>query len=340
MLILGIETSCDETAAALVTDDQAGRQVRSSVVASQLDLHAPFGGVVPELASRQHLLNLPAVVDAALRRAGAGWENVDGVAATCGPGLMGALLVGLAWAKAAAFARRLPFIGVNHLEGHLVAAELNQPLLPDPYVGLVASGGHTSLFLVSRREKPAYRLLARTRDDAVGEAFDKVAKLIGLAYPGGPAIEKAAAGSTSPALPRFTLPKMKDGSADFSYSGLKTAVRVLRSRQPDVPAAAVAGAFQATVIADLLQKTLAAVETSGVRALVLTGGVAANRPLREAFSAAAAERGIAFFCPPREWCTDNAAMIAAAGARRLAAGERSPWDLPAVPYLELDSAGV
>lgn len=340
MLVLGIETSCDETAAALVTDDQAGRQVRSSVVASQLDLHAPFGGVVPELASRQHLLSLPAVVDAALRRAGAGWEDVNGVAATYGPGLMGALLVGLAWAKAAAFARRLPFIGVNHLEGHLVAAELNQPLLPDPYVGLVASGGHTSLFLVSRHETPAYRLLARTRDDAVGEAFDKVAKLIGLAYPGGPAIEKAAAGSTSPALPRFTLPKMKDGSAAFSYSGLKTAVRVLRSRQPDVPAAAVAGAFQATVIADLLQKTLAAVETSGVRALVLTGGVAANRPLREAFSAAAAERGIAFFCPPREWCTDNAAMIAAAGARRLAAGERSPWDLPAVPYLELDSAGV
>ncbi|MEW6517720.1 MAG: tRNA (adenosine(37)-N6)-threonylcarbamoyltransferase complex transferase subunit TsaD [candidate division FCPU426 bacterium] len=344
MLVLGIETSCDETAAALVAAERGELKVRSSVVASQLAVHAPFGGVVPELASRQHLHHLPGVAAEALRQANASWQDVDAVAATHGPGLMGALLVGLAWAKAAAFGRGLPFIGVNHLEGHLLAAELNRSPLPDPCLGLVASGGHTSLFLIDRRQVPAYRLLARTRDDAVGEAFDKVAKLLGLAYPGGPSIERAARESAPAALPLFTLPRMKDGSADFSYSGLKTAVRVLLARRQEtgepVSAAAVADAFQRTVVEDLLQKTLATAERTGVRAVLLTGGVAANRPLREAFAAAAAERGLEFICPPREWCTDNAAMIAAAGSRRLAAGERSPWDLPAVPQLDLSPEGA
>lgn len=335
MLILGIETSCDETSAALVTDQG---EVRSSVVATQLKLHAPFGGVVPELASRQHLADLPRVVAEAFARAGVTWEKVDGIAVTHGPGLMGALLVGLTWAKAAAFARGLPLIGVNHLEGHLAAVELNQPRLPRPFIGLVASGGHTSLFRVEGSAQPEYRLLASTRDDAVGEAFDKVAKLLGLSYPGGPAIEKAARTAT-PGTIKLTAPRMKDKSLDFSYSGLKTAVRYLletASREGRaVDPAAVAFAFQDTIVRDLVGKTLAAVQAQGVSAFALTGGVAANRCLRETFAAECSRAGVAFHCPPFEWCTDNAAMIALAGGRRLAAGERSGWDLPAVPNLSL-----
>lgn len=336
MKVLGIETSCDETAAAIVTDQ---REVLSSVVASQLQVHAPYGGVVPELASRQHVQDLPRVVDEALRAAHIGWADVDGVAATHGPGLMGALLVGLTWAKAAAWARELPFIGVNHLEGHLLASELNHPDLPYPFIGLVASGGHTSLFFVSAGDPPSYTLLARTRDDAVGEAFDKVAKLLGLPYPGGPSIEKVAQEQPASEAVRFTLPRMKDGSLDFSYSGLKTAVRYLLAKRDThaepITTAEIATGFQNTIIQDLLKKALEAIHRHPARALVLTGGVAANRPLREAFARAAHEKQLPFFCPPIEWCTDNAAMIAAVGARHLAAGQRSGWDLPAVPNLEL-----
>ncbi len=336
MKILGIETSCDETAAAVVTDQ---REVLSSVVASQLNVHAPYGGVVPELASRQHVRDLPRIAAEALSRAHLSWSDVDGIAATHGPGLMGALLIGLTWAKAAAWARGLPFIGVNHLEGHLLACELNHSLLPYPFIGLVASGGHTSLYYVAAGDPPSYELLARTRDDAVGEAFDKVAKLLGLPYPGGPAIGKAAQEQPTVNTVRFTLPKMKDGSLDFSYSGLKTAVRYLLAKQDSrtVPltVAEIATAFQRTIIQDLLAKALAAARRRPVQALVLTGGVAANRPLREAFARAAHENHLPFFCPPVEWCTDNAAMIAAVGARHLAVGQRSGWDLPAVPNLEL-----
>jgi len=334
MKILGIETSCDETAAAIVTNK---REVLSSVVASQLKVHAPYGGVVPELASRQHLQDLPLVVEKAFRNAHLNWEDIDGVAVTYTPGLMGALLVGLSWAKAVAFARDLPFIGVNHLEGHLYAAELDHPLLPYPFIGLVTSGGHTSLYLVEASDLPRYQLLARTRDDAVGEAFDKVAKLLGLPYPGGPAIERVANSGPATSI-RFTVPRMKDGSWDFSYSGLKTAVRYLLETQrregKAISAAEIAAAFQQTIIDDLLKKTLAAMQVHPVHALVLTGGVAANRPLREAFATAAQEHNIPFFCPPIEWCTDNAAMIAAVGARYLMAGKRSSWDLPAIASLE------
>lgn len=333
MLILGVETSCDETAAAVVAE--TGR-VLSSVVASQLKLHAEYGGVVPELASRQHLRDLPRVAAEALERAGIGWDAVEGVAATHGPGLMGSLLVGLTWAKAAAFARGLPFIGVNHLEGHLRAVELGQPPLPRPFIGLVASGGHTSLYEVNAGRN--YRLLARTRDDAVGEAFDKVAKLLGLPYPGGPEVEKAAR-RASPSKRTFTLPRMKDGSLDFSYSGLKTAVRYavdeIRRRGETVDASEMAAAFQRTIIADLTAKTLRAAAETGSKAVALSGGVAANGPLRDALTAAARAAGLECRVPPREWCTDNAAMIAAVGAERLAAGERDGWELAAVPYLEL-----
>jgi len=333
MLVLGIESSCDETAAALVTEKG---ELVSSVVASQLEMHAYYGGVVPELASRQHLQDLPRVAAEALAQAGKDWRQVDGVAATHGPGLMGALLVGLTWAKAAAFARGLPFVGVNHLEGHLKAVELNRPQMPRPFIGLVASGGHTSLYEVNAGRR--YRLLARTRDDAVGEAFDKVAKLLGLPYPGGPAVEQAARLALTNTL-RFTTPRMKDGSLDFSYSGLKTAVRYFlddaRKQGKPVEPAEVAAAFQRTIIEDLVTKTLRAAEESGARAVALSGGVAANGPLREALTAAARRAGLECFVPPRDLCTDNAAMIAAVGAERLAAGERDGWDLPAVPYLEL-----
>ncbi len=335
MKILGIETSCDETAAAVVT---AEGEILSSVVASQMEVHAPFGGVVPELASRQHLRLLPGVVEQALVRAGVSWEGLGGIAVTRGPGLMGSLLVGLTFAKTAAWARDLPWVGVNHLEGHLLSAELGTAPLPRPFIGLVASGGHTNLYRVSSGE-PAYRLLARTRDDAVGEAFDKVAKLLGLPYPGGPAIQDAAGGK-EPGFLRFTSARMKDGTLAFSFSGIKTAVRyylqAAAARGETVDAGEVAAAFQQAVVEDLVAKALRAVQDTGARALALTGGVAANEPLRRALSRAAAGAGVPFFVPAREWCTDNAAMIALAGVRHLAAGERSAWDLPAVPYLELD----
>ncbi len=335
MNVLGIETSCDETAAAVVA---ASGEVLSSRVASQLELHAPYGGIVPEIASRQHLRDLPRTVSEVLRRAGMGWHDIQGVAATCGPGLMGALLTGLSWAKAAAWARALPFIGVNHLEGHLAAVELNQAALPRPFVGLVASGGHTSLYLVAAGQPARYSLLASTRDDAVGEAFDKVAKLLGLSYPGGPAIERIA-GNKEPDKIKFSRPRMKDGSLAFSYSGLKTAVRYLvekaRQRGEEIDSSEVAAAFQQAVIRDLIHKSLKAVKQHGARALALTGGVAANRLLRKTLATEAAKINLPFYCPPIEWCTDNAAMIALAGARRLSLGERSDWNLPAVPNLQL-----
>jgi N6-L-threonylcarbamoyladenine synthase len=337
MLVLGIETSCDETAAAVA--DETGR-VLSSVVASQLALHGEYGGVVPELASRQHLRDLPRVADQALAEAQVGWDQVSGLAATHGPGLMGALLVGLSWAKAAAWARALPFKGVNHLEGHLKAIELNTPPAARPLVGLVASGGHTNLYWVGPGTPTPFRLLAQTRDDAVGEAFDKVAKLLDMPYPGGPSIEKAAR-QAAPGVPakKFTPPRLKDGSLGFSYSGLKTAVRLVveNAKQSGRPldAPGVARAFQKTVVDDLVNKTLQAARETHARGVALTGGVAANGPLREALTRAAAAAGLECFIPPRAWCTDNAAMIAAVGAQHLAAGERDGWDLPAVPYLEL-----
>ena len=335
MITLGIETSCDETAAAVA---DAGGRILASVVASQLDLHAEYGGVVPELASRQHQRDVGRTAAEALRRAGVDWDGVEGVAATCGPGLLGALLVGLSWAKAAAFARGLPFVGVNHLEGHLVAAELGEPALPSPYLGLIASGGHTNLYLVPDTAQAGVALLAQTRDDAVGEAFDKVAKILGLSYPGGPAVQRAAEGREAGGI-RFSPPRMKDGSADFSYSGLKTAVRYAvedirrAGREPDV--GAVAAAFERTIVADLVNKTLAAAERHAVRGVTLTGGVAANRRLRDALGEAARRRGLVFKVPAVRLCTDNAAMIAAAGARRLAAGERHGWNLPADPRAPL-----
>ncbi len=308
-LILGIETSCDETAAAVV---EGGRRLRSNVIASQFHLHAQYGGVVPEVASRHHLEVILQVVDAAVAEAGVTWRDLGAVAVTAGPGLAGALLVGVNTAKALAYAHGLPLLGVNHLEAHLYAnwidVDGNGGPVPElPALGLIVSGGHTDLVLMSGHGE--YRRLGRTRDDAAGEAFDKVGRLLGLGFPGGPAIERTAHGAprkTALRLPRAWL----KGSDDFSFSGLKTAVlHVVRGESgepPPVPE--IAAAFQASVIDVLTKKTVQAAEREGARSLLLSGGVAANGPLRQLLI----ERSpVPVFAPPPVLCTDNGAMIAA-----------------------------
>jgi N6-L-threonylcarbamoyladenine synthase len=332
MTVLGIETSCDETAAAVVSGD---RRILSSVVASQDAIHAAFGGVVPELASRRHLEVIAPVVDRALGNAGVGLADLGGVAVTQGPGLVGSLLVGCSLAKSMAYAAGLPLVAVNHLEGHVFAALLT-PDPPDyPFVALVVSGGHTALYHCP--EPLRYRLIGQTRDDAAGEAFDKVAKLLGLGYPGGPVVERTALRGDPTTIP-FPLAQMTDQAPDFSFSGIKTAVSLYVRRNAPISADAtadIAASFQATVIRMLVRTTITAAVGLGARRVVLTGGVAANRALRGELSAAADEHGLTLHVPPPALCTDNAAMIAAAGAARLAAGERAPLTLNAVPDLSL-----
>ena len=324
MRVLGIESSCDESAAAVVED---GRRVLANVVATQAEIHARYGGVVPEVASRRHLETVIPVVESALAQAG-GWERVDAIAATYGPGLAGSLLVGLNAAKALAFARGLPFLGVNHLEGHIYANWLEEAGAEPPEfpaLALVVSGGHTDLILMEDHGR--YHRLGRTRDDAAGEAFDKVARLLELGYPGGPAIERVAAGVTPDVtLPRAWLP----GTHDFSFSGLKTAVLHL-TRAPDhPPAAAIAAAFQESVVDVLAAKTAAAAGEHGVRLVMLAGGVASNTALREAIK----ERSpVPVRYPPPRYCTDNAVMIAACAYFHFARGERSGFDLDVQPNL-------
>lgn len=332
MIVLGIETSCDETAAA-VTD--GGRRMLGSVVASQDAVHAPYGGVVPELASRRHLEVILPVVRLALERAHLGLPDLDGIAVTQGPGLVGSLLVGCAVAKSLAYARGLPLVGVNHLEGHIHAAFLEHPDLAPPFLALVVSGGHTALYLASAERR--YERIGQTRDDAAGEAFDKVAKLLGLGYPGGPAIERAAREGDPKAI-AFPTAQMSDGAPDFSFSGIKTAVSLhvrRRGRLAPAEVADVAASFQATAVKMLVRRTVRAALRRGVRSLVLTGGVAANTLLRTALQAECDERGWQLAIPARTLCTDNAAMIAAAGHDRLAAGERAPLTMNAVPDLAL-----
>ncbi|HYE94115.1 MAG TPA: tRNA (adenosine(37)-N6)-threonylcarbamoyltransferase complex transferase subunit TsaD [Terriglobales bacterium] len=332
MIVLGIESSCDETAAAVLED---GRRVRSSVVASQDAVHAPYGGVVPELASRRHLEVVVPVVERALAQAGVGLGDLDGIAVTHGPGLVGSLLVGLALAKSLAYVHGTPLIGVNHLEGHIYAAALTDDPPEHPFLALVVSGGHTALY--HARAPLAYDLIGETRDDAAGEAFDKVAKLLGLGFPGGPAIERVAK-QGSPTAIAFPLAQMSDQAPDFSFSGLKTAVSLHVKRHGPLAerdVADVAASFQASAVKMLVRKSIKAALALGARRLVLTGGVAANTALRESLAAAAGEHGIHLHVPPRNLCTDNAAMIAAAGSARLAAGERSGMDLNAVPDLAL-----
>ncbi len=367
-LILGLETSCDETAAAVVAD---GWKILSNVVASQIELHRQYGGVFPEMASRQHVLDIVPVIEEALAQAGTEWAALDAIAVTSGPGLVGSLLVGVNVAKAIAWAKGLPLIGVNHLEAHLYAnwlcppgKEMNDESAPAPgfpLVCLIVSGGHTDLVLMTAHGQ--YRILGRTLDDAAGEAFDKVARLLGLGYPGGPAIQ-AAAQSGNPRM--FDLPRaiLKD-SYDFSFSGLKTAVlRIVqqyegagkqpskqRSRQVPLrdqasqgealyapppplrlPLADLAASFQAAVVDVLVQKTKRAAREFQVQEVLLAGGVAANSLLRQRMGA---KINLPVRYPPPALCTDNAAMVASAGYFKCIAGERSDWDLDVRPGLEL-----
>jgi N6-L-threonylcarbamoyladenine synthase len=349
-LILAVESSCDETGIALV---EGGRTIRSNIVASQVALHAASGGIVPEVAARAHLRWIVPVLDAAVADANAGWQDIDAVAVTKGPGLAGSLLVGINFAKGLAFVHDKPLVGVNHLEGHIYAAWLQPQNRDDaapqpefPLVALVVSGGHT--FLVEMRDHLTYRLLGQTVDDAAGEAFDKVGRLLGLGYPGGPAIMKAAAGAAhrDTVFPRAWL----GDTYDFSFSGLKTAARRavdaaradegLPSDDPDVPLseprqAELAFGFQDSVVDVLVTKTIRAAQSAGARSIVLGGGVAANRVLRDRLAGEAEALGLPLIVPPPALCTDNGAMIGAAAARRLAIGERAALDLDARPSLPL-----
>jgi tRNA N6-adenosine threonylcarbamoyltransferase len=344
-VVLAVESSCDETAVAVVA---GGRRILGQAIASQVALHAPTGGVVPEVAARAHLRWIVPAFDEAMAAAGIGPDRLDAVAVTAGPGLAGSLLVGIAFAKGLAWVHRLPLVGVNHLEGHLYAAWLDpggetgrrEPAFP--VVALVVSGGHT--FLVAMSDHLEYRLLGETVDDAAGEAFDKAGRLLGLPYPGGPAIARAAAAAGEPpvALPRAWL----GDSFDFSFSGLKTALRRMVEGElaalgrpsaedggvlPAERVTAIAAGFQASVVDVLAAKTLRAAREAGARTIVLGGGVASNESLRARLSEGAAEAGIDLAIPPPALCTDNGAMIGAAGCRRFLAGERAGLDLDARP---------
>jgi N6-L-threonylcarbamoyladenine synthase len=339
MLVLGIESSCDETAAAIVRD---GRVMVSSVISSQIETHRRFGGVVPELASREHLDKIVPVVEEAFARAGVGARDMDGIAVTQGPGLVGSLLVGLSYAKAMAFALGKPLVGVNHIEGHIYSVVFENPPIEYPAFALVVSGGHTNLFLVPEPGK--YKVLARTRDDAAGEAFDKVAKMLGLGYPGGPIIERLAREGDARAVP-FSVPRMGDGLPDFSFSGLKTAVsKYVRETglqsvaEGETPAQAVkdlAASFQSVVVRSLVGTTEKLAAEHQPRTLVVAGGVACNGALRDAADAAGARLSIPVYFPSRHLSTDNAAMIAAAGTIKLQAGEHADLDLNADVSLRL-----
>jgi N6-L-threonylcarbamoyladenine synthase len=326
--ILGIETSCDETAAAVV---EGATNVLSSVVSSQIDLHARYGGVVPEIASRAHVELLVPVVARALVEAGIDDRDVEGVAATYGPGLVGSLLVGVSAAKALSLVWSVPFVAVNHLEAHLYAAFLEEPALELPLVVLLVSGGHT--MLVHMEDHARYRLLGTTIDDAAGEAFDKVARFLGLGYPGGPAID-AVAVEGDPTAIRFPRAMLDDGY-DFSFSGLKTAVINHVRKNPDATTADVAASFQEAVVDVLLTKARRAVAEVGAKGLVLGGGVAANSQLRERFLDVCEQQRVRGFLPSRSLCTDNAAMVAAAGWWRLQLDGPSPLDVGADPGLRL-----
>jgi N6-L-threonylcarbamoyladenine synthase len=344
MLVLGLESSCDETAAAVIKD---GTLIRSNIIASQVKTHAPYGGVVPELASREHLERIVPVVNSALSEAGVSLDELDGIAVTQGPGLIGSLLVGVSFAKSLAMSRKKPLVGINHIEGHIYSVVFENPKVVYPAVALVVSGGHTTLFLIA--EEGRYAVLGRTRDDAAGEAFDKVAKLLGLGYPGGPVIDRLAkSGDPRAADLVFTLPRMDSPNLDFSFSGLKTAVlRYVREQgiepvaQGDEPGTEIinlAATFQDKVIRSLLSRLRAAVRRHSPRTIILAGGVACNSALRSRIDAE--DFGAPVYYPSPLLTTDNAAMIAAAGFAKIARGEDHGLEFTAAASMKLENSSL
>lgn len=333
VVVLAIESSCDETAASVVVN---GRDVRSNVISSQIALHTLYGGVVPEIASRKHIEKINQVITEAMQEAETDWKDIDAIGVTYGPGLVGALLVGVAEAKAISYARNIPLVGVHHIEGHISANYIENKELEPPFLCLVVSGGHTHLVKVL--DYGTYEILGRTRDDAAGEAFDKVARAIGLGYPGGPKIEKVSCEGNPHAI-EFPRPKIADDAYDFSFSGLKSAVlNYLNSAQmknEEIVQADVAASFQKAVIDVLVGNAMRAVEEYDMKKFAIAGGVASNAALRHAMEEACKEKGVDFYHPSPILCTDNAAMIGAAAYYEYMAGVRSGLDLNAVPNLKL-----
>ncbi len=340
-IVLGIETSCDETAVAIVKN----RKVLGNIVASQIDIHREFGGVVPEVASRHHLESINGCIEEAFGQAGLGWDEIEAIAATCAPGLVGALLVGASAAKTLAMLKQKPFIGVHHLEGHIYASYLSQPDLEPPFLCLLVSGGHTSFIEV--KSCGSYELLGQTRDDAAGEAFDKVARLLGVGYPGGPVIDRLAKEGNPKAfqLPegRISLPEGGYHPYDCSFSGLKTAVLYLTQKiekaGEDIPVNDIAASFQHTVAKALTKRAVRCAGDRQLKNIVVGGGVAANSGLRQMLTAAAEQEGIAVHFPPLKFCTDNAAMIACAAAEHFDRGDRSSLDLAVQSRLPITEVG-
>lgn len=333
IVILGIESSCDETAASVVRN---GREVLSNVISSQIALHTLYGGVVPEIASRKHIEKINVVIEEALAEAHMTLDDIDAIGVTYGPGLVGALLVGVSEAKAIAYAKNLPLIGVHHIEGHISANYIENKDLEPPFACLVVSGGHTHLVIVKDYGK--YEIVGRTRDDAAGEAFDKVARAIGLGYPGGPKIDKVSK-EGNPNVIAFPRAKVADSAYDFSFSGLKSAVlnylNGCKMKNIPIVQADVAASFQKAVVDVLVEHAMHAVEEYGFKKFAIAGGVASNSALRSAMEEACKKRGVAFYHPSPILCTDNAAMIGAAAYYEYLAGTRSGWDLNAVPNLKL-----
>ena len=333
VLILAIESSCDETAASVVKN---GREVLSNVIFSQIDLHTVYGGVVPEIASRKHIEKIDHVVNQALEQAGVTWSDIEAIAVTYGPGLVGALLVGVSYAKSLAWALKKPLVGVHHIEGHICANYIENKELEPPFMCLVVSGGHSHLVKVA--DYGVYEILGRTRDDAAGEAFDKVARAIGLGYPGGPKIDKVSY-EGDPLAIDFPRAKVADNEYDFSFSGLKSAVlnylNSMEMKGEKISQADVAASFQQAVVDVLVSHSMTALSEYGFDKFAIAGGVASNSHLRDAFVKACEEKGIKFYKPSPIFCTDNAAMIGVAGYYEYMKGMRSGWDLNAVPNLKL-----